>query len=153
MRLFFFILVGTILATGLKASHLDSIPLLIPSGLHEVSHTSYTIKEGLRETSIQFWYPSDFIEEENTKVLPFMDKTHFSNLTQKQSNGTVYHKKASDIRQKILEKGGVEKKVLVFFQDFGMDRLLTIALYKKLASNGFIVVAIDLPDVGAISMV
>lgn len=153
MRLFFFVLLGTALTTGLKASQLDSIPLLIPSGLHEVSHTSYTIKEGVRETSIQFWYPSDFVEEEENKVLPFMDKTHFSNLTQKQSNGTIYRQKASDIRQKILEKGGIEKKVLVFFQDFGMDRLLTTALYKKLASNGFIVVAIDLPDTGVVSMV
>jgi hypothetical protein len=153
MRLLLFLLIGFLTTTALKASQLDSIPLLIPSGLHEVSHTSYSIKEGLREMTIQFWYPADMVEETEEKVLPFMDKTHFSNLVQKQSSGTVYQKQANDIRKTILEKGGVNKKVLVFFSDFGMDRLLTIALYQKLASNGFVVIAIDLPDLGIVSMV
>lgn len=152
MRLFFYVFMALALSISLKANSLDSIPLLIPSGLHEVSHTSYSIKEGLRETTIQFWYPSDFIEGKNKKALPFMDKTHLSNLIQKQSNDIIHRKQATDIRQIILEKGGIEDKVLVFFQDFGLDRLFTIALYKKLASNGFIVVSIDLPDIGVISM-
>lgn len=152
MRLFLILIIGVALTTSLKANSLDSIPLLFPSGLHEVSHTTYSIKEGMRETTIQFWYPSEFVEGKNKKALPFMDKTHFSNLIQKQSNDLIYQKQAMDIRQRILEKGGIENKVLVFFQDFGMDRLLTVALYKKLASNGFIVVSIDLPDIGIVSM-
>lgn len=148
MRLFLFLVTCLLSSIGLKANQLDSIPLLIPSGLHEVSHTSYSIKEGPRETTIQFWYPSDFMEEKTEQIVPFMDKTNFSNLLEKQANRAVYQQKAKDIRQRILEKGGLKNKVLVFFQDFGMDRFLTIALYKKLASNGFIVVAIDLPDIG-----
>lgn len=152
MRLLFYTFMGLALTVSLKANSLDSIPLFIPSGLHEVSHTSYSIKEGLRETTIQFWYPSDFVEGKNKKVPPFLDKTHFSNLIQKQSKGLIYRKQATDIRQRILEKGGIEDKVLVFFQDFGLDSLFTIALYEKLASNGFIVVSIDLPDIGVVSM-
>ena len=128
---------------------LDSIPLLIPEGLHEIGHTSYSIKEGSREMTIQFWYPAEILSQKQYNPMPILDKTHFSNLIEKQStNRALWKKNAKDIKKAILNEENLGYPLMVFFEDVGMDRLLSSALYKKLASNGFIVVTIDLPDLG-----
>ena len=149
--LLFTFLIG--LSTTTKASGLDSIPLLIPAGLHEVGNTSYTVKEGERELVIKFWYPTDILSDKK-KAAPILDKTHFSSLLNKQSSTALWKRNAKDIKRAILNEEDLGYPVMVFFAEFGMDRVLNNALYQKLASNGFVVVSIDLPDlVISISMV
>lgn len=132
-----------------QASSPDSIPLIFPSGLHEVEHTSYTVKDGEKEMVVEFWYPADFVQ--SAKERPsFMDKTHFSNLLKKQVPVAAQPRKQQDIKDALMNNGKQSYPTLIFFADFGMDRIFTDALYRKLASNGFVIIEIDLPDLGAI---
>lgn len=137
-------------APHLFAKQLDSIPLLFQQGIHEIDHVSYTVKEGNREMTIQFWYPSDMIKTNEAEAsVPVFDKSQFSSLLQRQQPfPKPKPDKAFDIRQQILDGGKVDRPVLVFYSNLGLDRVFTVSLYERLASNGFVIIEIDLPDIG-----
>lgn len=147
---FFFLIIFLAGAQSVFGMRLDSIPLLFQQGMYDIDHVSYTVKEGEREMTIQFWYPSEMNDQKSTdSPLPMLDKSQFSGILQKQTTySQLYKPKINDIRQKILEGREVDRPVLVFFSDLGLDRIFTVALYERLASNGFVVIEIDLPEIG-----
>lgn len=149
---FLFLGLFLLAAPHLFARQLDSIPLLFQQGIQEVDHISYTVKEGDREMTIQFWYPSDMVStNEAEAAVPVFDKRQFSSLLQRQApfpKPQTRQGKILDIRRQILDGGSVDRPVLVFYSNLGLDRIFTVALYERLASNGFVIIEIDLPDIG-----
>ncbi|HKK77531.1 MAG TPA: hypothetical protein VJ953_20795 [Saprospiraceae bacterium] len=150
LKHFLFLALFLFTAPHLFANQLDSIPLLFQQGIHEIDHVSYTVKEGDREMTVQFWYPSDMIKASEAKAeVPIFDKRQFSSLLQRQQPFPKPKAgKSFDIRQQILDGGEVDRPVLVFYSNLGLDRLFTVSLYERLASNGFVIIEIDLPEIG-----
>lgn len=150
-RRFFFLLLFIVGSQSVFGMNLDSIPLLFQQGILEVDHVSYTVKEDGKELTVQFWYPSEMnLQEKNESVPPIFDKSQFSGLLQKQSIYSQINppKQIIDIKQRVLEGQSVNRPVLVFFAGLGLDRVFTTALYERLASNGFVIIEIDLPEIG-----
>lgn len=147
---YLFVTLYLLASPSLFAANLDSIPLLFQQGILEIDHVSYTIKEGEREMTVQFWYPSEMLKTNETEAsVPVFDKRQFSSLLQRQKPfAKPQREKAFDIRQQLLDGRQVNHPVLVFYTNLGLDRLFTVELYERLASNGFIIIEIDLPEMG-----
>jgi len=148
MKQLLFLLAFLGIGNLLQANSLDSIPMFFSKGIHKVSHLHYQFKEGQRVLSFDYWYPEDLEKKIVVKNAAFFDKTQFSNLLQIQGGTTMAKQKAEDIKRKIINEEDLGYPVLVFFTEIGLDKFFNDSLFKKLASNGYIVVAIDRKPLG-----
>lgn len=125
----------------------DTIELLKPTGNHSVSTVTYEWVDASREMQIrpkdfkkrsiitQFWYPSEV--DANSIKAPYNALS--SDYRNTRTNSYLRKPFAKDIATTPL---------IIIVPGRGTERFLYTTIAEELASNGFIVASVDLPEIG-----